>query len=167
MLRQSAAGKNGSNAAPSLTFAYPFHLLVKQSDHVPVGILPSIGLDPPPHVIRILPHLLLHPRARRVVRVADLLPILILDEEVAVVLADQFSELDNACNFQGLANSLWHGLLTALFPSCVSVNDLQPDSPYCHTAMIKKVGPRLCDLISLPAFPGRRVRVNATLGPTL
>ena len=74
----------------SLTLADPLHLLVEETDHVPVGILPPIGLDHPPHVSRILLHRPLGKLAGLRVRLADVPQILVQDEELAVVLADQF-----------------------------------------------------------------------------
>ena len=49
-----------------------------------------MGLDHPPHVSRILLHRLIGKLAGRRVRLADVPQILVLDEELAVVLADQF-----------------------------------------------------------------------------
>ena len=49
-----------------------------------------MGLDHPPHVSRILLHRLLGKLARLRVRLADVPQILVQDEELAVVLADQF-----------------------------------------------------------------------------
>ena len=57
---------------------------------MPVGILSPIGLDHPPHVSRILLHRLLGVLAGLRVRLADVPQILVQDEELAVVLADQF-----------------------------------------------------------------------------